>query len=598
MTQSASTFDTIEPNLGELLTHVRDGSIQLPDFQKGWIWDDNRIRAIIASVSMSYPIGAIMMMEVGDSLRFLPQTFEGVSLPSKVNPDVLVLDGQQRLTALYLTLIRDMPVPTTTENKKEIQRLYYLDMEKCLDHSADRFDAVVSVPETRKITSDFGRQIVLDVSTRELEYERGMVPLYLIFDLTGYAKWKQGYMEYFNNKPEKYQFLSRFDMEIWLRFQQYKIPVIKLTKDTPKEAVCQVFENVNTGGVPLTVFELMTATFAADNFRLRKDWVDRKERLRKSLVLQDVDESTFLTAITLLVSYQRHVKEKTAVSCKRKDILNLSLGDYKENADLIMGGMQSAAKLLAREKIFDHRDLPYQTQLIPLSAICAYLGDKVENDTIKERIIRWYWSGVFGELYGGANETRYALDIQGVINWLNGGDVPATIRDMNFNPTRLLTLQTRLSAAYKGLMALLMTKGSKDFINGDPVELATYFDNMIDIHHIFPAAYCEKEKLNRQIWNSIINKAALSSRTNRILGGHKPSTYIQTIQKQHNVEPSRLDDILESHLIDHQLLRSDDFPDFVQKRAGLLLNLIEEATGKAIAGRDSEEVAKAFGGSL
>ncbi|MCX6680256.1 MAG: DUF262 domain-containing protein [Methanothrix sp.] len=588
----------MEPNLGELLTHVRDGSIQLPDFQRGWIWDDNRIRAIIASVSMSYPIGAIMMMEVGDSLRFLPQTFEGVSLPSKVNPDVLVLDGQQRLTALYLTLIRNMPVPTTTENKKEIQRLYYLDMEKCLDPSVDRFDAVVSVPETRKITSDFGRQIVLDVSTRELEYEQGMVPLYLIFDLTGYAKWKQGYMEYFNNKPEKFQFLSRFDMEIWLRFQQYKIPVIKLTKDTPKEAVCQVFENVNTGGVPLTVFELMTATFAADNFRLRKDWVDRKERLRKSLVLQDVDESTFLTAITLLVSYQRHVKEKTAVSCKRKDILNLSLGDYKENADLIMGGMQSAAKLLAREKIFDHRDLPYQTQLIPLSAICAYLGDKVENDTIKERIIRWYWSGVFGELYGGANETRYALDIQGVINWLNGGDVPATIRDMNFNPTRLLTLQTRLSAAYKGLMALLMKKGSKDFINGDLVELATYFDNVIDIHHIFPAAYCEKEKLNRQVWNSIINKAALSSRTNRILGGHKPSTYIQTIQKQHNVEPSRLDDILESHLIDHQLLRLDDFSGFVQKRAGHLLNMIEEATGKAIAGRDSEEVAKAFGGSL
>jgi hypothetical protein len=93
-----------------------------------------------------------MMMEVGDSLRFLPQTFEGVSLPSKVNPEVLVLDGQQRLTALYLTLLRNMPVPTTTENKKEIQRIYYLDMEKCLDTSADRFDAVVSVPETRKIT--------------------------------------------------------------------------------------------------------------------------------------------------------------------------------------------------------------------------------------------------------------------------------------------------------------------------------------------------------------------------------------------------------------------------------------------------------------
>ncbi len=53
---------------------------------------------------------------------------------------------------------------------------------------------------------------------------------------------------------------------------QYQIPVIEIGNDVPKEAVCQVFENVNQGGVSLTVFELVTATFAADNFELRKDW--------------------------------------------------------------------------------------------------------------------------------------------------------------------------------------------------------------------------------------------------------------------------------------------------------------------------------------
>ena len=141
----ATSVDTSEPNLGEVLGRMREGKIQLPDFQRGWVWDDNRIRAIISSVSKSYPIGAIMTMEVGDSIRFLPRPFEGVELTSSVAPQVLVLDGQQRLTALYLSLMNDKPVSTTTDKKKEIKRFYYIDLEKCLDPSADRFDAIISI---------------------------------------------------------------------------------------------------------------------------------------------------------------------------------------------------------------------------------------------------------------------------------------------------------------------------------------------------------------------------------------------------------------------------------------------------------------------
>ncbi|MDD3052724.1 MAG: hypothetical protein PHR06_16530, partial [Candidatus Cloacimonetes bacterium] len=205
---------------------------------------------------------------------------------------------------------------------------------------------------------------------------------------------------------------------------------------------------------------------------------------------------------------------------------------------------------------------------------------------------------VFGELYGGANETRFSFDIIDVLSWIDGGDIPRTVRDSNFNPTRLLTLQSRLSAAYKGLMALLMKKGSRDFISGDPIELTTYFDDAIDIHHIFPRAYCEKTGYDRHKWNSIVNKAPLSSRTNRILGGYKPSTYIQTIQSKENVDPSRLDSIFVSHLIETNHIRNDEFSLFIQARAGKLLDLIQNATGKVIVGRDSEEVIKEFGGNL
>lgn len=597
ITTAASTFDTTEPNLGELLSNIRTGKIQLPDFQRGWVWDDNRIRAIVASVSMSYPIGAIMTMEVSDEIRFFPRFFEGVEPKPLITPDVLVLDGQQRLTSLYLSLVNKLPVKTTTEKKEEILRYYYLDMVGCLNPDVDRFDAVLSIPEAKKLTSDFGRITTLDLTTRESEYRNCMVPLSLIFNSTEYVQWKNGFMKFYNFEPEKMQILNEFDMNIWLRFQQYKIPVIKLTKNTPKDAVCQVFENVNTRGVPLTVFELMTATFAADGYKLRQDWEERKKQLKDQKIIKDIDESTFLTAITLLNSYQHHKNHQSAVSCKRKDILKLTLEEYRANADKIIGGLFSAARLLANEKMFDDKNLPYQTQLIPLSSICAYLGDHLENVAIKEKVIRWYWNGVFGELYGGANETRYALDIQGVISWIEGGELPPSIRDANFSPTRLLTLQSRLSAAYKGLMALLMKAGSRDFLNGDTIEITTYFDRAIDIHHIFPKVYCEKQKIPRDKWNSIVNKAPLSSRTNRIIGGHKPSTYLHSIQKE-GLSHEQIDSILKSHLIEPDIIRNDNFDIFLQKRAGYLLNLIEQAMGKSVTGRDSDDVIRAFGAPI
>jgi hypothetical protein len=82
--------------------------------------------------------------------------------------------------------------------------------------------------------------------------------------------------------------------------------VIELKKETPKEAVCLVFERVNSGGVALTVFELLTASFAADNFRLRHDWETREQRLKtEHPVLRNLQSVDFLQAISVLVTQAR-----------------------------------------------------------------------------------------------------------------------------------------------------------------------------------------------------------------------------------------------------------------------------------------------------
>lgn len=594
----SNTFGTEEPLLSDLLRLIEDGVIQLPDFQRGWVWDDTRIRALIASVSQGYPVGALMSMETGsDGVRFSPRPFEGAT-PSRHEPDILMLDGQQRMTSLFLSLKYKEAVPTCDERKNTMKRFYYLNMAACLN-DADRFDAVISVPENKKLTSDFGRVIDLDLSESEKEYQEGMFPLNIIFDAELTNRWQMGYQEHFNFDPDRTKFYLKFQSEVIIPFLRYKVPVIRLLKDTPKEAVCQVFENVNTGGVSLTVFELLTATYAAEDFRLRQDWEQRKTLLRDiAPVLEGVDETGYLTAITLFASYRRHLEFGTAVGCKRKDVLNLELKEYKACADDLMEGLRKAAKFLYLQRIYDTWNLPYQTQLIPLPVICACLGDRFEDHEIKQKISRWYWCGVLGELYGSANETRYALDIQNFMQWIDDGNEPVTMRDANFSPVRLLSLQTRNSAAYKGVMDLTMCRGCKDFISGDSIQQTNYFDEKIDIHHIFPANYCKQQNLPITLWNSVINKTPLSARTNRILGGKAPSNYLERIVTTHHVNSTALNDHLQSHLIDPSNLLADDFGKFIIDRAKALLDLIEEAMGKKVNGRDAEETVRAFGADL
>lgn len=378
---------------------------------------------------------------------------------------------------------------------------------------------------------------------------------------------------------------------------QYTIPVITLDKDTPKEAVCQVFENVNTGGVSLTVFELVTAIFAMDNFELRKDWEERKNKYFNDEILSVTSATDFLTACTLLSSY----KKGGTVSCKKKDVLNLTLAEYQRYADDLTDGFVEAEKILQEERIFSSKDLPYTTQLIPLAVLCTLLAEhnRIKTTSVKDKIKQWYWCGVFGEMYGSANETRYVYDVVGVMAWLeDASKTPKTVQEFYFNPVRLLSLQSRLSAAYKGIMARILKNQCKDFISGREMDFTVYKAESIDIHHIFPRDYCEKKGLPRAKWNSVVNKTPITYSTNREIGGVAPSQYLTKIEKKGQVSPSVLDGYLRTHLIDTGDIRADRFDDFFIKRSTAILNEIEKATGKTVSGRDSDLVIQDFGGAL
>lgn len=593
---------SLDTELSELMREVSSGKEQLPEFQRGWTWDNDRIRGIIASLSQGYPMGAIMRLEYGnENVRFRYRTIEGVTVTG-VTPEFLILDGQQRLTSMYRATCCKEPVETTTEKGKEIKRYYYLDIKKCLDESEDRVDAVIAVPSDRKVKTNFDRDVVLDLSTRELEFEHEMFPINIIFDSNAREDWADGYKEYHEYDKAFMEKYKQFRTQVIDTIVGYKLPVITLGKETPREAVCKVFENVNTGGVPLTVFELVTATFATYDFDLRKDWIECRDKIRSkgetlnTDVMEGVDETSFLTAITLYTTY---LSDKMT-TCKKKDVLALNFEDYKKNRGILLEGYKMARKFLFQQYVFRKRDLPYTTQLIPLSAICAVIGTAKFNLPSTQKILaKWFWCGIMGEMYGGANETRYATDIEDVVAEIKGKDSQnRTINAAYFSATRLLSLQTRNSAAYKGIMALVYREQCRDFMQGITMDIVKSMDESPDIHHIFPEAYCKKMGLDKTKWNSIVNKTPLLPASNRQIGGDAPSVYSGNIMKKVEIDEVELRFRIESHLVNYDYLIADDFDHYFIARAKAILKVIEAAMGKTIADKGSEQTIKEYGCSL
>lgn len=594
-----TTFDSTKASLKDLLREIEEGKIQLPDFQRGWVWDDDHIRDLLVSIARSFPIGTIMLLEAGGEVRFETRPVEGLEdkLPNNREPEKLILDGQQRLTTLTQALSLDEPVRTHTAKGQKIKRYYYFDIRKALNapHALD--EAVVAVDENRQLRSNFGRDVDLDLSTPEMECQQFYFPCNQIMNSD---KW-----EYKLNqvKPEDFGTFMSFREQVLAPFRSYQLPLIFLNKETSKEAVCLVFEKVNTGGVQLSVFELITASYAAEGYNLRDDWFgskvrnvkSRKERLEQETLLKGIEATEFLQAISLLYTHElrksdlangKTGRQARPVSAKRADVLQLSLSAWNQWADGLEAGFQQVASFLRKQCFYSRRELPYSTQLIPLAAVFTRLGDRWLEPRIYDKVARWFWSGALGELYGGAVETRMANDYEDLLRWIDDDEaLPRTVRDANFQSARFDTLRSRKSAAYKAINVLVIREGSKDWFWKASIKELNTDEIALDIHHIFPRDWCENQGISRDRYDSILNKTPISYKANRKIGSEAPSCYLSKIQQEEQVSLSdaEMDELLASHAISPDLLRQDDFERFLEDRRKRLSGLVEKAMGKLVS---------------
>lgn len=615
-------FDTTREDLHDILKRIESGKLQLPDFQRDYVWEDDDVKSLVVSISKGFPVGALLSLETGGPVTFKPRLIEGVPY-KKIEPAELLLDGQQRMTSLYQAMFHDCPVRTRSKRQTVVERHYYLDIKKATSDENNMEEAVIGVPADRVVRTNFGKNIVMDLSTRQAEYERDLFPLHLAFD---HSEWIYEWRDYWRGRGRDVSDLDRSFVfkGVISRIQRYKMPIIRLDKENSREAICLVFEKVNVGGKKLDAFELVTAIFATDNFDLREDWYGRPALAQESDtkpkpgrykamlgevsqrdVLTTLANTDFLQACTVLHTLAlRKIKalegakgpDLPRVSCNRDALLGLPLSAYKAYADSVQQGFCEAARFLSDLRIIRHRDMPYPPIRVALAAVFALLEQKEWTAAAKEKLKQWFWCISLGELYGSSTESRIARDVPELVAWLrNEGPQPRSNNEAIFQIDRLKSLRSRLSAAYKAVHVLLMHKGSRDFISGHETQIMTFFDDKIDIHHVFPQAWCKRKEngIPHSRFNSIINKSPLSKLSNILIGGNAPSVYLAAIENKHGLSSEQLDDILRSHLIEPSYLRNDDFEGFWESRMHALADLIGSAMGKPVVmehGRDEVEV--------
>ncbi|MGP6173358.1 GmrSD restriction endonuclease domain-containing protein [Corynebacterium sp. A21] len=583
-------FATPSYTLPDLFARVDRGDLQLPDFQRTYSWDVDRIRSLLVTVLRGYPIGSLMALDTrNEPMRFRPRPLSGAPDTGE-NPGLLLLDGQQRLTTLYLSLTGDGTVETVDSRSKRITRRFYVDLRRAVQEPVMPDEAVFSVDETGEVQSHFGPVISGGLSHPGAELENFCVPVSallgeeatdFIFDLIGRAE-----------APMR-QSIKDFYNQLLRPLAGYSVPIIRLARETAQAGIGSIFAQANSAGLQMDVFELLTAVFASEDpdYELNRQWRRTRALLREYPVLDSIGRTEFLTAISLLVT-GRHGR---AVG-HREDILKLTLGDYRRATEDMRIAFQEAAVFLSQRCILTAGQVPYPAQIIPLAVILAILADEPQslaNTHSWDRLHRWFWSGVFGELYGSAAViTRMGYDVDQVSRWVGAGtdevvDEPKTVRDAEFTESRLLSVN-QSSGVWQGIYALLMARGARDWRTAQPFDRWTFKDLDTGFHPIFPRGWCEDRGVDLILADSVLNRTPMGRRTQVMLDGAAPGRYLNRVQEKSLMDDVEFDIVLAGHDLDPALLHASDAEAFFADRRSRLLGVIEYAIGKPVL-RDVNE---------
>jgi hypothetical protein len=584
-------------SLTTLVGRLREGRFVIPDFQREFEWKPWDIRELVRSIFLDYYIGSLLLWK-GKPESFAALACEPIyGYHGSGDPVHIVLDGQQRLTAMYYVFLApDEPLPNRSN-----RFLYFIRVDRFMEEA---YDEAFEYDWTRR-----GLNLLADQSA---QYESHMFPVSVVgqggWEL---PNWVQGYEKHWRDKEQaassagdeaaareagrRARDARSFGEHLKAITEQYQVAYIELDRDLEIDKVCDIFTQINSRGIRLDVFDLVNALLKPKGLQLKHLWREAAPRLEyadtermnvyllqvMSILRQAYCSPKYL--YYLLPGQEKKVRE--ADGSLRKEVLVPDTADFERRWNEAVGAVESAIKLLRHPQEFgaiSAQYLPYVSILPAFAALQAALRalPAARQLDAQRKLRHWYWASVFTNRYSGSVESTSARDYLDVKAWFeNDVAEPGLIAEFRarFRTLDLRRETKRGTSVYNGIFNLLVLRGARDWMTGN---VPQYGD--LDDHHIVPKSWGKDQRLGGAI-DTILNRTPLTADTNRnVISDRLPNEYLPELIAANGEGSVRA--TLESHFISPAafdiLLRdpftTDDFDAFLAERQRTLQDAIED----------------------
>lgn len=507
----------------EILDQVQRGQIRVPAFQRGFVWEPDRVAYLMDSIYKRYPFGSLLFWRTKEKLK-AERDLGPFRLPEpKVDyPIDYVLDGQQRVTSIFGVFQTELPMVNEAVPWEDI----YFDLQADVNAQDPQFVALA--PEEVVAGRHF--------------------PLNTIFDTAAYRK----ATKYLDDETAK-----RID-DMQAVFKETQIPVQQSTTDD-KATVAIIFERVNRQGVRLDTLQLLSAWTWSEDFQLHEQFTDLSEQLGP-FGFAEVGEDT-----NLLLRCCAAVLVKDAAP---QSLMSLNGQTVRENFKRILNGVKGVVDYLRSHfNVFSLDYLPFPTMLVPLSVFFAVDGDAEIKYTDEQRraINRWFWRSAFSKRYSAGVLRNLKADIEEMEKLRDGQPHVLGTFEVSVSPNFFTeNIFGMGNVNTKSFILMLAQTQPKSFISGAPLDLSEKLrtSNKTEFHHLMPRAFLKTSGQTEPEESVLANFAFLSRTDNRQLGGAAPSAY------KTKMAPN-WDEVIQSAICP-AVLFDDQYQNFLKERSAML----------------------------
>jgi hypothetical protein len=585
--------------LNSLLEYLKDGRYMVPDFQREFEWEARDIRDLMRSIFRDYYIGSLLLWR-GTNDNYERLSCEPIYGQNRGKPEYIVLDGQQRLTAInYAFMSPDMPLP-----RRKSRAMYFVRVDRFIDDEDDAFDYYWSWGKI----GDGMTAVAAMFGPPEKQYRDHIFPLAIIgtggWDL---FQWVGGYVAYWQKRAESAaddiernvalahaHNADGFGKTVKSITEKFQISYIELDRELHIEKVCDIFTQINSKGIRLDVFDLMNALLKPKGVQLKSLWREAAPKL------EFIESGKLNVYILQVMSILRQTY------CSPKYLYHLLPGVERKTrnpdggfeihvmiptADEFVARWRSAVKALedaiARLRhphefgVSKSAYLPYFTILPAFaSALAEVRAQPPENRLAADGLFRlWYWSSIFTNRYSSSSETTAARDFQDLRAWFADPDKEPAVVAQFRSLVPSLDLRGQLKkgdAIYNAIFNLLVIGGARDWWSG-----AIPQPDELDDHHIVPKSW-GTQHLQRNAIDTILNRTPLTDETNRnVIRDRLPNQYLPDMIAKNGRD--KVEALMASHLISPValdiLLRdpfsADDFEAFIRERQRAVTSAIQ-----------------------